>query len=155
MSGPETKYLCDEMLGALARWLRMLGHDAEYVRGLNDTEILRRAKHEGRLLLTRDDQLASRAGKGGLYVRSPDLDRQLVQIRNELGVRFRGESTRCSHCGALLIHETKEEAAGHVPDGALKGSSEFYRCPGCGRRYWDGTHWKSIVERAERLGLKA
>ena len=154
MNAPERKYLADEMLGALARWLRMLGHDVEYARGMKDTAILLQAKKEHRLLLTRDQQLAARAGPMAFFVRSPDLDRQLAQLRDELGLRFEEGSTRCANCGTKLLSETKEEAAGHVPHGALESSTTFFRCPGCGRRYWDGTHWQSIVERADRLGLR-
>lgn len=154
MNAPDRKYLCDEMLGVLARWLRMLGHDVEYARGMKDTAILLQAKKERRLLLTRDKQLAERAGSASVFIRSPDLDRQLAQMRDELGLRFIEDSTRCSSCGTKLVNESKEEAASHVPHGALESSNVFYRCPGCGRRYWDGTHWKSIVERAERLGLR-
>jgi uncharacterized protein with PIN domain len=121
---------------------------------MKDTAILLQAKKERRLLLTRDKQLAERAGIEVLFIRSPDLDRQLAQMRDELGLRFLEGSTRCSSCGTKLTSVSKEEAAGHVPHGALESSSVFFRCNGCGRRYWDGTHWKSIVERAEKLGLR-
>jgi uncharacterized protein with PIN domain len=154
MKGSERKFLCDEMLGALAKWLRMLGHDASYARDMGDTEILKKAKAEGRLLLTRDGQLAVRAGEHGAFIRSPNLDKQLAQMRDEFGVRLLEDATRCSHCGVQLRRESREEAEGHIPAGALEHSSEFYICPGCGRRYWNGTHWQSILLRAERLGLR-
>lgn len=28
--------------------------------------------------------------------------------------------------------------------------SEFFRCPGCGKLYWHGTHWESIKDRLGR-----
>ena len=154
MSGHERDYLCDEMLGVLARWLRMLGHNVEYARGMSDAAILNQLKQERRFLLTRDKQMAQGVEARGLYIRSPDLDRQLAQLRDELGLRFNEGATRCSSCNTKLHVESKEEAALHVPHGALESSSVFFRCPGCGRHYWDGTHWKSIVERAEKLGLR-
>ena len=60
------RFSLDEMLGSLAKWLRIMGYDALYLRDLNDGEILRRAEEEGRILLTRDKELAHRAGEGGL-----------------------------------------------------------------------------------------
>ena len=40
------KFLADGMLGKLARWLRMLGHDVIYSVVFNDFEILELAKKE-------------------------------------------------------------------------------------------------------------
>ena len=34
------KFIADSMLGKLARWLRMLGHDVTYNVQLNDNELL-------------------------------------------------------------------------------------------------------------------
>src|SRR5580658_184832 len=54
------RWWADEMLGRLARYLRMVGLDTAYVPGLTDDEVVRRAGAEGRTLLTRDRQLARR-----------------------------------------------------------------------------------------------
>jgi len=54
--------LIDAMLGTLARRLRWLGYDAEYRSDLPDDEMIRIAKEQGRLLVTRDRELAGRRG---------------------------------------------------------------------------------------------
>ncbi len=46
------KFLLDAMLGTLARWLRMMGHDVAYSTKLGDDELQRLAKAETRVLLT-------------------------------------------------------------------------------------------------------
>ena len=53
------RYVCDAMLGRLARWLRLLGHDTLYA-DVGDAELLRLG--ETRRVLTRDRELACRGG---------------------------------------------------------------------------------------------
>jgi uncharacterized protein with PIN domain len=154
MNAPERKFLCDEMLGALARWLRIIGYDAAYAKGGGDAEILAMAVCDGRVLLTRDEQLAERSGGRAVLIRSCDLDEQLAQLRDELGVRYHSDSPRCPLCGNILAIETREEASGHVPENSLRSCGGFFRCLGCGHRYWEGSHWKGIMDRLGRLGLR-
>lgn len=56
---PPPRFLCDVMLGRLARWLRALGHNAAYDHAADDPALLRRAARERRTLVTRDTQLAA------------------------------------------------------------------------------------------------
>jgi uncharacterized protein len=52
---PETlAFVCDVHLGRLARCLRMLGFDVAYRNDFSDAEIVKLAKQEGRVILTRD-----------------------------------------------------------------------------------------------------
>ncbi|HKI05656.1 MAG TPA: Mut7-C RNAse domain-containing protein [Thermoanaerobaculia bacterium] len=52
--------LADAMLGALARWLRVLGLDVSYDPDLDDAELVDKAVAEGRTILTRDRRLTER-----------------------------------------------------------------------------------------------
>ena len=56
-------FAVDKMLGRLARWLRILGHDVAYGPHLSGRTLVDRARRERRLLLTRDTRL----------LRDPDL----------------------------------------------------------------------------------
>ena len=71
------RFSADEMLGSLARWLRLMGYDTRYERDSNDTDILERARLDDRILLTRDKKLAERAEERGLYIDVLDLDDQI------------------------------------------------------------------------------
>ena len=52
-------FLCDEMFQRLGRWLRAAGYDVVMAKeGDTDYELLRQAISEGRLLITRDRELA-------------------------------------------------------------------------------------------------
>ena len=78
------KFLCDQMLGKLSRWLRFFGFDTFYIKGdVDDDELLKIAENEGRVILTRDKQLIIRAIKRKLdfiKIDSIDLDDQLKGV---------------------------------------------------------------------------
>ena len=63
------KFLCDEMLRGLARWLRAAGYDTAVAEvGERDGALLARAVAEGRLLVTRDREMNERRGSDGTVV---------------------------------------------------------------------------------------
>ena len=64
------KLYADVMLGRLAKWLRILGFDVLYSNDSRDEELLETCKSEGRVLLTRDTELARRADKSIAVVSS-------------------------------------------------------------------------------------
>jgi len=143
------KFSVDEMLGSLARWLRIMGYDTIYHRDQSDTEIVNTALEEGRFLLTRDKELTFRAGDAGLFIEDDEVIGQLKQVSKVLGLTLDESLTRCTMCNGELetipLHEAKEL----VPEGALKNNDEFYRCVGCGKVYWKGSHWLDIRARLE------
>lgn len=51
------EFIVDVMLGRFARWLRLLGFDTFYSNKVSDTALLKIAKEENRLVLTRDTHL--------------------------------------------------------------------------------------------------
>jgi len=54
---PTPCFFADVMLGRLARWLRVLGHDTAYQTDIEDPALVDRAEAEGRVLPTRDRHL--------------------------------------------------------------------------------------------------
>ncbi|RME40127.1 MAG: hypothetical protein D6793_00070, partial [Thermoflexia bacterium] len=74
------RFLADGMLGRLARWLRLLGYDTAYENHADDLELARRARAEGRILLTRDRALAARKGLRALLIESEDVQEQVRQV---------------------------------------------------------------------------
>lgn len=151
---PRPRFLCDHMLGSLARWLRFIGYDTLIPEAMGDTAILGLARDDGRILLTRDKELASRAGALGHLVRSDGLDDQLADIRKAFGLDLSGERllSRCSLCNAVLARIDREaaERAG-VPAAVGRRHDRFWRCPGCGRVYWPGSHYERIMGRIDGL----
>jgi hypothetical protein len=143
------RFLCDAMLGSLARWLRFFGFDTLFPEpGPEDLELARMARDEGRWLLTRDRELAA-VGPRSVLIRSEGLEDQLAEVFSRLGLRPEAtlENARCSECNGDLEEVTREDVSRVVPPHVLETAPRFRRCAGCGRVYWPGTHSDRILER--------
>ncbi|MDB5108840.1 MAG: hypothetical protein JWM69_1781, partial [Candidatus Binatus sp.] len=55
------RFAADRMLMRLARWLRLLGADVITDASIGGADLLKRARLEGRILLTRDKRLRTAA----------------------------------------------------------------------------------------------
>ncbi len=141
------RFVADDMLGRLAKWLRLLGYDVLYPAPARDAHLLRLAQAEGRVLLTRDRGLAERCSGGKVLVKSEDPWKQLRQVIDELGLDVnRGFLTRCAVCNEPIEAVPKEDVKDFVPPYVFRTHERFARCPVCGRVYWEGSH----VERMRR-----
>jgi len=137
------------MLGKLARWLRLLGHDAEYGRDATDDELLAWAASEDRVLLTSDVELYRRALLSGLrafLVRGSNERERLAELAVGLGIRLEVdmEASRCPKCNSPVVEVPKDAVRGLVPEGSWLRHERFWRCTGCGQVYWQGSHWANI-----------
>ena len=148
---PCPPFLADAMLGRLARWLRLMGYDTTYADRMSDHQIVARARAEGRVVLTRDQDLARRKGVRFLYIHSQVLDEQMREVVAACGVPAPRPEPRCSECNVLLVEVTPEQAAPHVPPYVLQTQQRFHVCPVCHRHYWAGTHWSGIEETIARV----
>ena len=149
------KFLADSMLGKLARWLRLLGFDTFYSPSISDEEMLRIAKNEGRVLLTRDHQLARRAEREGIRVillEKEDLKGMLVRVASELGFepRFDPDNTRCPLCNERLSR-VKSPSMVRTTWSPPVRAREYWVCPRCGQVYWRGKHFISISRTLEEI----
>ncbi len=155
------KFIADSMLGRLARWLRLLGHDTFYYPSIEDSLLLRLAREEQRTILTRDTRLVQVRGvKDFLLLRENDpLDqlRTVVQVFHlisadgrdyQAGVDF---YSRCSLCNTLLHSVAKEDAKSCVPEYVYLTSSSFKKCAICDKYYWEGTHRKRLQEKLREI----
>lgn len=124
-----TRFLTDRMLGKLSIWLRILGHDTVYAGDINilieketveregdeDKAIVTLAKHEARILLTRDKNLASYARKKGVQcvqIKTDDMMEQLKELlRHSININLEPVPVRCSECNARIrkVEEGEED----------------------------------------------
>ncbi|MFA6004296.1 MAG: Mut7-C RNAse domain-containing protein [Elusimicrobiota bacterium] len=153
----EPRFLVDSMLGKVARWLVMMGYDAAFAGtdGRADCELLAQAQKEGRIFLTRDAKIVKVAGVKVVVVGSQRFESQLRCVFKELGLRPDPKRffTRCTYCNQALESVPREEAAALVPPLVRDLPTDFWRCSGCQRMYWQGTHTQRAVERIKKLGL--
>ena len=147
------KFLADAMLGRLARWLRILGYDAEYFPG-EDDDLLRQALREGRVLLTRDTHLLQRRGlPPHLFIESDHVMEQLRQVVRALHLKPTvPPAHRCCCCNTELEPRDRTQVVGLVPEFVWSHHDEFWACRSCRRIYWAGTHRMRMQEAIKALG---
>jgi len=143
------KFITDGMLGKLTRWLRMLGHDVEYSKSLDDKELTDKAKTENRILLTRDLKLYQRAitqGANAFLVEGTTEAKKLAQLSKRFDFKLEIDVavSRCPKCNTPIEPVPKEEVIERIPKATASYYNEFWRCPSCEQIYWRGAHWKRI-----------
>ena len=137
------RFICDEMFGSLARWLRMSGYDVLYLQDVTDDIIIETAVREGRFILTRDKEIHRRFPHS-LYMNENALHDQLRTVFHELGLNTEKRGSRCTSCNGLLTKADKKDVAELVPPFTYDNHETFYSCQDCGKIYWKGSHWKQI-----------
>src|SRR5437762_14380623 len=85
------RFLADCNVGRLARWLRALGYDASYHARIEDSELVREAAAENRVLLTRDRDLNRRrviqnGVERAIMISDDELTQQQRQLFAEHGL---------------------------------------------------------------------
>lgn len=142
------------MLGTLTRYLRCMGYDTLSANSFpagnprEDTFLLSLAGEEGRMLLTRDHELARRGQSGAVLIRSDDVLDQVGQLAALGLVTPMVVTSRCPLCNGLLSPATTEQvasAASYAP-ADLQGIP-FFWCRHCGRLYWEGSHGDDLQRR--------
>jgi uncharacterized protein with PIN domain len=143
-----TLFLCDEMLKGLARWLRAAGYDTIVAPDrAPDAALLRQARQEGRILLTRDGSLERPGGDGVFLLADERLDATAQRLRDALGVDWLHQPfTRCLVDNAPLREANAAEAA-LMPPRARSLPGRVTACPACGRLYWEGSHVRRMRDR--------
>jgi len=141
----EVRFVVDAMLGNLVSWLRILGYDSLYWNG-DDAGLLEVAERDGRIILTMDRGLASNALKNGvetLLLSENNTPQALAELSRRYGINlsFDPAQTRCPHCNHLLEIVKREPR-------------EEWTCPGCGKRYWVGGHWRNIKRVLEEARMR-
>jgi len=148
------KFISDGMLGKLTRWLRMLGHDVKYSNRLDDAQLIRIAKKERRVLLTRDLELYQQATAKSVdtfYLEGRTEEEKLAEIAKRFKIKLNIDMTtsRCPKCNTKIKPIVKEKAADKVEKSTFTHYNEFWECQKCGQIYWQGAHWKRIRKTLE------
>lgn len=144
------RFLCDEMLGHLCRYLRAAGYDTLFdTNGLPDRELLRQCKVQGRYFLTNDQLIIEHKAALGVAYILPNVE--LDQLAAIVGKHFHLDwishaFTRCMEDNALLL-PVNDAYLQRVPLDVRKTEKLFSYCPNCARVYWRGSHYTRIRSR--------
>ncbi len=152
------KFMVDRMLGKLAKGLRMLGYDTLYYQGEDIHRLIHLARQEDRIILTRNTKLVLRRPQDRIITITEDNpSRQLKEVvqKGHLPLDEENLFTRCLLCNERIDEIPRGEAEGKVPDFIFSQQRDFYRCPKCGRIYWQGTHHQNMEKRVEKLRISS
>lgn len=149
----EPRFITDRMLGTLTRYLRFMGYDTSSANCLEagnareDTLLLELAEQEGRVLLTRDAELARRGKDRAVYIKSEEVMEQVRQLITRGLIQKRLRLSRCSLCNTLLREASTCEIgqAEYAPKDWR--DLHFFWCEKCRKLYWNGSHGKQLEGR--------
>jgi uncharacterized protein with PIN domain len=142
------RFICDEMLGRLARYLRAAGYDTALAHGgTADRDLVALARREQRVFVTCDRRIAEHRDAAGvaLILDRGTLDEHARAVHARCAVDWLHRPfTRC------LVDNTPLVAAGDLGRDRLPAdvaADEARRCPACARVYWVGSHHRRMRHR--------
>jgi uncharacterized protein with PIN domain len=144
------KFYCDEMLQRLGRWLRAAGYDTRIqINGGSDSTMLRDARREARLLLTRDHKLMEfrNAADTVLLLHGNTLQECIDELTSRLQLNWLYRPfSRCLMCNTVLV-EADTEAWNQLPKDSRLQVQKLLSCSCCARIYWEGGHVRRMRAR--------
>jgi len=150
------RFVCDDNLGRLARWLRTLGFDTAFDSAITDQEVLGLSLSEERVILTRDHALAEQAlARQCLLIDSDQPLQQLKEVIDAFSLKIDPNAllTRCPDCNQPVTEIRKEDYADEIPPYVLRTQDQFSRCASCKRIFWEGTHVQHMKKQLAEIGL--
>jgi len=151
------KFIADNNVGKLARWLRLIGYDTLLFRQKDDSQMIKTALSEGRIILTKDTQFMKRRlvtnGKlKAILVKQDDPKLQIQEVVKPLNLDYHfAPFSLCLECNRALLPQSKEEVQNLVPPRVFETQTQYMECPACHRIYWQGTHWQAMVKELQDL----
>lgn len=153
----ETKFIADNNVGKLARWLRLMGYDALLFKQKDDDRMIKTALREDRVVLTKDAQFMKRhvvtSGKiKSIHIECDDPGLQVQRVVNMLKLDYHFKPfSLCLECNRVLIARDKDEVRTLVPNRVFETQTQYTQCPVCHRVYWPGTHWRAMSKKLQDL----
>jgi uncharacterized protein with PIN domain len=150
---PEPRFVLDVHLGRLAQGLRLLGFDAYFGPEFDDPDLARISIEQDRILLTRDRGLLKRGGVvHGYHPRSSDPQEQLIEVLHRFDLFDTvAPFSRCLRCNSEVDRVSKDAVLPHLEARTAELFDEFYRCRGCERIFWKGSHYDAMLQAIERV----
>jgi uncharacterized protein with PIN domain len=153
----EAKFIVDNNVGKLARWLRLIGYDTLLFKQKNDGQMIKTALTEDRVILTKDSQFMKRrlvtSGRlKTIHIKQDDPKLQVQEVVQSLNLNYHFKPfSVCLECNQVLIARGKEEVKNLVPNHVFETQTQYTECPVCHRIYWQGTHWQAMIKKLQDL----
>jgi uncharacterized protein with PIN domain len=153
----EIKFIADNNVGKLARWLRLIGYDTVLVKQEDDAEMIEIALGENRVILTKDAQLMKRRLVTNntlkvLHIEQDDPRLQVQEVVRTLSLNYHCKPfSRCLECNGVLVARDKKDVRNLIPARVFEAQTQYTQCPTCHRIYWPGTHWQAMDKKLHDL----
>jgi len=144
------RFVADQSLGKLVKWLRILGFDAD-MRHFGKNDMPNESLLDARVFLTRITRMRGLPRSVFIVSDAPML--QLRQVVGQTGITeadFR-PLTRCIKCNRLLVPVERAAVFHRVPDYVWNRHRRFHRCPSCDRIFWQGSHPRRVSDRIRAI----
>src|SRR5262249_23527979 len=122
-------------------WLRVMGQDVIYGQHLSGYGLIRAARAEHRLILTRDRGLKKKQPPDFLFIKACSLS------------PFDNAFKRCLECNLMLEPRSKASVEKIVPSYVFSTQENYSWCPKCHRIYWPATHHERMIEELKSLEI--
>ncbi|NKQ35077.1 MAG: Mut7-C ubiquitin/RNAse domain-containing protein [Chloroflexi bacterium] len=143
------RFLLDNHLGKLTRYLRLLGFDALYPPDhLTDAELVQLAHDQQRVMLTRDrGLLMHKRIAHGCLLRSKETTEQVTAVLQRYDLYDEiSPWQRCLRCNGRLRPVPKADILDRLEPKTKLYYEDFQICQECGQIYWKGSHFASLEE---------
>ena len=152
MAENRKKFLLDENLAKLAKWLRMLGYDVAIYRSINNEKKISLCNKERRVYLTRSNKIAKRKEIfSRMLIRTEKYDEQLLEMSHLLEFNNKMLSSRCLVCNDKLQKIQVEKIKDLIPKYVTDNFSDFKICRKCGKIFWNGSHYATMKSKLKNL----
>jgi hypothetical protein len=153
----EIRFIADNNVGKLARWLRLIGYDTLLFKQKDDARMIKTALSDERVVLTKDTQfmkrrLVTNGQLKAILIKKDAPKNQIQEVVKNLNLDYHfNPFSFCLECNQTLISRTKEEVHSVVPPHVFETQTQYTECPACHRIYWQGTHWQAMVKKLQDL----
>jgi uncharacterized protein len=154
------KFLVDQMMGKLCKWLLILGYDTELNKETDFRKVKQICLEENRIFITKSIKNFKLAGlNNALLVNSDNSNKQLEIMITFLNLKLNlnlnlNLFSRCLECNTPVIKIEKENLMNRVPEKSYEFNDEFNECPKCKKIYWKGTHYINTIKKLEKIMQK-
>lgn len=144
------KFICDEMLQRLGRWLRAAGYDTKIAsNSLKDCEIFDVAYKEHRLVITRDRHFKQMKDPQHLilFLQGNALEECVRELNEYLAINWLYQPfSRCLVCNTPLIALPNATLLTLAPLDIQQLHQDIRYCQSCHKLYWQGSHAQRMLK---------
>jgi uncharacterized protein with PIN domain len=150
------------MFGKLTRLLRIFGYDTIYaeevMKSAPDSQLLKYAIENDRIILTRDKPFSEIAKKNSIYLQDIDAYANLLWLQREIELilDFSIKNARCSACNSNLKKvEDNESIKNQIMQETFNSFQDFFKClnQNCNKIYWRGSHIEKIINKLKKKAI--